>query len=114
MRKLGRCATFVLVSLTHVQSHQQLVNTRIDVDYTFTISIQDITTCKLVVIVVVKINKTQQHMISNTNGRRKGKKRQNDQRCDMLARVKLQDEGISSSICALSCVVRPSTSCRQQ
>ena len=34
-------------------------------------------------------------MISNTNGRRKGKKRQNDQRCDMLARVKLGDEGIS-------------------
>ena len=43
----------------------------------------------------VKINKTQQHMISNTNGRRKGKKRQNDQRCDVLARVKLEDEGIS-------------------
>ena len=43
----------------------------------------------------VKINKTQQHMISNTNERRKGKKRQNDQRCDMLARVKLEDEGIS-------------------
>ena len=34
-------------------------------------------------------------MISSTNGRRKGKKRQNDQRCDMLARVKLEDEGIS-------------------
>ena len=34
-------------------------------------------------------------MISNTNGRREGKKRQNDQRCDMLARVKLEDEGIS-------------------
>ena len=34
-------------------------------------------------------------MISNTNGRRKGKKRKNDQRCDMLARVKLEDEGIS-------------------
>ena len=43
----------------------------------------------------VKINKTQQHMISNTDGRRKGKKRQNDQRCDMLARVKLEDEWIS-------------------
>ena len=43
----------------------------------------------------VKINKTQQHMISNANGRRKGKKRQNDQRCDMLERVKLEDEGIS-------------------
>ena len=34
-------------------------------------------------------------MISNTNERRKDKKRQNDQRCDMLARVKLEDEGIS-------------------
>ena len=34
-------------------------------------------------------------MISNINGRRKGKKRQNDQRCDMLARVNLEDEGIS-------------------
>ena len=34
-------------------------------------------------------------MISNTNGCRKGKKRQNDQRCNMLARVKLEDEGIS-------------------
>ena len=34
-------------------------------------------------------------MISNTNGRRKGKKQQNDQRCDMLVRVKLEDEGIS-------------------
>ena len=34
-------------------------------------------------------------MISNTNGRRKGKKRQNDQRCNMLARMKLEDEGIS-------------------
>ena len=43
----------------------------------------------------VKINKAQQHMISNTNGRRKGKKRQNDQRCNMLARVKLEDEGFS-------------------
>ena len=43
----------------------------------------------------VKINKTQQYMISNKNGRRKGKKRQNDQHCNMLARVKLEDEGIS-------------------
>ena len=42
-----------------------------------------------------KINKTQQLMISNTKGRRKGKKRQNDQSCNMLVRVKLEDEGIS-------------------
>ena len=34
-------------------------------------------------------------MISYTNGRRKGKKRQNDERCDVLARVKPEDEGIS-------------------
>ena len=34
-------------------------------------------------------------MISNTNGSRKGKKRQNDQRCNLLARVKLENEGIS-------------------
>ena len=38
---------------------------------------------------------TQQYRISNTNGHRKGKKRQNDQRCNMRARVKLEDEGIS-------------------
>ena len=38
---------------------------------------------------------TQQYRISNTNGHRKGKKRQNDQRCNMLARVKLEYEGIS-------------------
>ena len=55
----------------------------------------------LVVVVVVSFillrqNKlTQQYRISNTNGHRKGKKRQNDQRCNMLARVKLEDEGIS-------------------
>ena len=38
---------------------------------------------------------TLQYRISNTNGRSKGKKRQNDQRCNMLQRVKLEDEGIS-------------------
>ena len=41
----------------------------------------------------VTINKTQQYRISN--GRRKGKKQQNDQRCNMLAKMKLEDEGTS-------------------
>ena len=44
---------------------------------------------------IVKINKTQQYRISNTNGHSKGKKQQNDQRCNMLARMKPKDEGIS-------------------
>ena len=44
----------------------------------------------------IKINRTQQYRISNTNGHRKGKKQQNDQRCNVLARIKLEDEGISS------------------
>ena len=43
----------------------------------------------------VKVNRTQQYRISNANGHRKGKKQQNDQRCNMLARMKLEDEGIS-------------------
>ena len=43
----------------------------------------------------VKINGTQQYRISNTNGHRKGKKQQNDQRSNMLARMKLEDKGIS-------------------
>ena len=44
----------------------------------------------------VKINRTQQYRILNTNGHRKGKnKQQNDQRCNELARMKLEDEEIS-------------------
>ena len=36
-----------------------------------------------------------EYKISNTNGHRKGKKQQNDQRCNMLAGVKIKDQGIS-------------------
>ena len=46
-------------------------------------------------------------MISNTNGSRKGKKRQNDLRCNMLARVNLEDEGISRQVATPGLTARP-------
>ena len=68
---------------------------KVKVPYSFKSNTRLDSSSSVFYICTVKINETQQHMISNTNGRRKGKKRQNDQRCDMLTRVKLEDEGIS-------------------